>query len=193
MAEMLNVNRGMISSYEEGRAEPRIETILKTAEVFQLSTDLLLKNSVTVNQLSGFTIPQLKKPGHSKSTTGQEKPQIFSFLPATTQAIQAGDMAPNPFLKKNDIALALPAPASIGKLMILKTNSEMLMGKINAVDANKISIDNAEKTFVCKETLEILGIYSPVQNLTPLEERIVHLEARLKKLEEKAGFVQKSE
>ena len=46
LAEMIEVNRGVVSSYEEGRAEPKIETIIKTAEVFQLSIDLLLKKDV---------------------------------------------------------------------------------------------------------------------------------------------------
>ncbi|TVQ15323.1 MAG: XRE family transcriptional regulator [Bacteroidetes bacterium] len=193
MADMLNVNRGMISSYEEGRAEPKIETVLKTADVFQLSTDLLLKSSVTVNQLSGFSIPQLQKSTSSKSSTSEESPVIFSFLPATTQAVSAGDLSPNSYLKKNDIALAIPAPAFVGKLMIMKTSTEIVIGKVSSVDANRIGIDNAEKTVVCKEALEVLGIYSPVQSLTPLEERMLHMEARLKNLEEKADFVQKSE
>lgn len=192
MAEMLNVNRGMISSYEEGRAEPKIETILKTAEVFQLSTDMLLKSSVTVNQLSGFSIPQLQKTTSSKSSSREDKPVIFSFLPATTQAVSSSDLAPNSYLKKNDIALAIPAPATMGKLMILKTGTEIIIGKVSFVDANKIGIDNAEKTVVCREALEVLGIYSPVQNLSPMEEKILHLEVRLKNLEEKSDLDQKS-
>jgi transcriptional regulator with XRE-family HTH domain len=35
-ADLLDLNRGVISSYEEGRAEPKIETILKVANHFSL-------------------------------------------------------------------------------------------------------------------------------------------------------------
>jgi transcriptional regulator with XRE-family HTH domain len=59
LADSIDVSRGVISSYEEGRAEPKIETIIKTAEVFNLTIDQLLKVNLTVNQLSGFSIPDI--------------------------------------------------------------------------------------------------------------------------------------
>lgn len=50
-ADLFDLNRGVISSYEEGRAEPKIETILKVASHFNLKLDKLLTEPLQVNQL----------------------------------------------------------------------------------------------------------------------------------------------
>lgn len=50
-ADLFDLNRGVISSYEEGRAEPKIETILKVANHFNLNLDKLLTETIQVNQL----------------------------------------------------------------------------------------------------------------------------------------------
>lgn len=50
-ADLFDLNRGVISSYEEGRAEPKIETILKVANHFNLTIDKLLTETLQVNQL----------------------------------------------------------------------------------------------------------------------------------------------
>lgn len=50
-ADLFDLNRGVISSYEEGRAEPKIETILKVANHFNLNLDKLLTEILQVNQL----------------------------------------------------------------------------------------------------------------------------------------------
>lgn len=50
-ADLLDLNRGVISSYEEGRAEPKIETILKVANHFSLDLDKLLTEALQTAQL----------------------------------------------------------------------------------------------------------------------------------------------
>ncbi|TXI87309.1 MAG: XRE family transcriptional regulator [Chryseobacterium sp.] len=50
-ADLFDLNRGVISSYEEGRAEPKIETILKVANHFNVNLDKLLTEILQVNQL----------------------------------------------------------------------------------------------------------------------------------------------
>ncbi|AZA81322.1 hypothetical protein C1637_01730 [Chryseobacterium lactis] len=50
-ADLFDLNRGVISSYEEGRAEPKIDTILKVANHFNLNLDKLLTEILQVNQL----------------------------------------------------------------------------------------------------------------------------------------------
>lgn len=54
-ADLLDLTRGIISSYEEGRAEPKIETLLHIAHFFNLSTDELISKPLTVNQLANFS------------------------------------------------------------------------------------------------------------------------------------------
>ncbi|WP_100074758.1 helix-turn-helix domain-containing protein [Chryseobacterium camelliae] len=54
-ADLFDLNRGVISSYEEGRAEPKIETILKVANYFNLDLDKLLTEILQVNQLASVS------------------------------------------------------------------------------------------------------------------------------------------
>jgi transcriptional regulator with XRE-family HTH domain len=61
-AELLNLNRGVISSYEEQRAQPKIETVLRIAEHFNLSSDELLSAPLTVNRLTKFELENSKEP-----------------------------------------------------------------------------------------------------------------------------------
>ncbi|MEN4761239.1 helix-turn-helix transcriptional regulator [Chryseobacterium sp. C39-AII1] len=51
-ADLFELNRGVISSYEEGRAEPKIETLLKVADYFNLDLHNLLTETLQVNQLA---------------------------------------------------------------------------------------------------------------------------------------------
>lgn len=55
-AELIDLNRGVISSYEEGRAEPKIETLLRIANYFGISTHDIISKPLTVNQLTNFTL-----------------------------------------------------------------------------------------------------------------------------------------
>ncbi|MBB6332649.1 transcriptional regulator with XRE-family HTH domain [Chryseobacterium sediminis] len=54
-ADLFDLNRGVISSYEEGRAEPKIETILKVANHFNLNLDKFLTETLQANQLKGVS------------------------------------------------------------------------------------------------------------------------------------------
>ena len=52
--KMFNLTRGSIGSYEEGRAEPKIETLKEIAKKFSITLDSIITTELTVNQLSGF-------------------------------------------------------------------------------------------------------------------------------------------
>jgi len=54
-ADLFDLNRGVISSYEEERAEPKIETLLKVAHHFDLTLDQLLIEIIDVNQLASIS------------------------------------------------------------------------------------------------------------------------------------------
>jgi len=53
-ADLFNLSRGNISSYEELRAEPRIEVILNIAKYFSIPVDLILQKKLTVNEIVHF-------------------------------------------------------------------------------------------------------------------------------------------
>lgn len=55
-AELFGLGRASVGSYEEGRAEPKIDTIIAIANHFGISIDLLLNKELTVNELYRFDI-----------------------------------------------------------------------------------------------------------------------------------------
>ena len=79
-ADLFDLNRGVISSYEEGRAEPKIETILKVANHFNLNLDKLLTETLQVNQLVSVSdidqlmlFPELAIQSSKESQASTEK------------------------------------------------------------------------------------------------------------------------
>ncbi len=50
LADQLEIKRPLIGSYEEGRADPRLGTLLKLAELFELSIDELLSLDLATNK-----------------------------------------------------------------------------------------------------------------------------------------------
>jgi transcriptional regulator with XRE-family HTH domain len=55
-ADLFNLKRGAIGAYEEGRAEPKVETIMDIAKYFSISLDDLLTRQLSVNDLYRFDI-----------------------------------------------------------------------------------------------------------------------------------------
>lgn len=53
-AELFDLKRGTLGAYEEGRSEPKIETIIKIANYFSIPIDDLLTKELTVNALLKF-------------------------------------------------------------------------------------------------------------------------------------------
>jgi len=53
-AELFDLKRGTLGAYEEGRSEPKIETIIKIANYFSIPIDDLLTRELTVNELLKF-------------------------------------------------------------------------------------------------------------------------------------------
>ncbi len=64
-AELFNLTRASVGSYEEQRAEPKLDTIIRIADYFKISIDKLIKKELTVNELYNFDIfrKELKKSG----------------------------------------------------------------------------------------------------------------------------------
>ncbi|BDD08423.1 hypothetical protein FUAX_08550 [Fulvitalea axinellae] len=55
-AELFNLARPSVGAYEEGRSEPKIDTIILISKHFGLSVDSLLTRDITVNELAHFDI-----------------------------------------------------------------------------------------------------------------------------------------
>ena len=55
-AELFDIKRASIGAYEEGRAEPKVDTISSIANYFSISLDKFINKELTVNDLYGFDI-----------------------------------------------------------------------------------------------------------------------------------------
>jgi transcriptional regulator with XRE-family HTH domain len=186
LADLLEVSRGVISSYEEGRAEPKIETILKTAEVFHLSTDILLSSNVTVNQLSGFSLPAIIQDPSNHFTSSAFTGENSGIFPDNVAFILSKDIKPNTYIKADDVVFGVPQAPVGGKLFVVESQGTYNMGKVSDLKPNSISLDHLSVSIKdSKGVLEVIGIYTPVKGRTPLEERLSAMEQKIKLLEDK--------
>jgi transcriptional regulator with XRE-family HTH domain len=67
-ADLFQLKRASIGAYEEGRAEPKIATLIEIAKHFGISTDELLNKELSVNDLYHFDIfkkDYLQNEGHN--------------------------------------------------------------------------------------------------------------------------------
>ena len=60
-AELFNLKRTAVGSYEEGRAEAKVDTVIKIADHFKLSLDQLLRKELTINEIFHFNDELLNK------------------------------------------------------------------------------------------------------------------------------------
>ena len=102
-AELFDLKRASIGAYEEERAEPKTEVIIRIARYFNLSLDDLLAKDLSVNQLSGFELKteatdfsnkiSNKEPGSTKEISISNKlfDQLHHFDPSNSYESQILD------------------------------------------------------------------------------------------------------
>jgi transcriptional regulator with XRE-family HTH domain len=120
-ADLFGLKRGTLAAYEEGRSNPRLETVIKIASHFNIEMDKLLKTELTVNQLLQFN--------DSITTDTQNLPvQQFAVIPCILETLesdfihQAGGLSICQRLPK----LHLPLPESKGYLGYTVHGAEMI-------------------------------------------------------------------
>lgn len=60
-AELFELKRTALGSYEEGRAEAKLDTVIKIADHFKISLDQLLRKELTINEIFHFKNNYLEK------------------------------------------------------------------------------------------------------------------------------------
>jgi DNA-binding XRE family transcriptional regulator len=53
---LFGINRSNIGSYEEARAEPKLEILIKISTHFKLTVDQMIRKELTVNEIAGFQL-----------------------------------------------------------------------------------------------------------------------------------------
>ncbi|MFP8895587.1 MULTISPECIES: helix-turn-helix domain-containing protein [Chryseobacterium] len=181
-ADLFDLNRGVISSYEEGRAEPKIETILKVANHFNLNLDKLLTETLQVNQLVSVSdidqlmlFPELaiQNSKEAKTNTEENNPNtallqkilasvdlVYEFSPEKTllPQYQSGDIL---FLNKAD-----PKTEPINNLLV------HINGNLQYATDNQLKNKNDQEYF------KIVGYFSTGNKniFTGIFERLENLE-----------------
>ncbi|UKN01915.1 helix-turn-helix domain-containing protein [Paracrocinitomix mangrovi] len=81
-ADLFGITRSSVGSYEEGRAEPKLDTLLKVADYFKLKVDDIIRKELTVNQIAGFNYP---------TNEGIRNEQLFTRIRDLTKRIDSLD------------------------------------------------------------------------------------------------------
>jgi transcriptional regulator with XRE-family HTH domain len=176
-AELLELNRGVISSYEDGRAEPKIETVLRIAEYFKIPMNDLLSKALTVNQLANFSDFETIVPQISKNEEKKEILQNGQTINLDLQKI----FAKFDCIYEVDELFAKQSIYSVGTILFLqKINTSNQNGMYVVLD--KKTLNYSEQFDAKKECYAIVG---SLQNgsLTSLEKillRLEKIESRLK-------------
>lgn len=55
-ADVFSLKRATLGAYEEGRSEPKIDTIIKVANYFSITIDDILTKEITINELLSFDV-----------------------------------------------------------------------------------------------------------------------------------------
>ncbi|NMM47300.1 helix-turn-helix domain-containing protein [Flammeovirgaceae bacterium KN852] len=80
-AQIFDIARPSVGAYEEGRSEPKIETIIQIAKYFKLSIDTLLTKELTINELYKFDL--FKKEFNKEQVKNIKEPHKDSILKST--------------------------------------------------------------------------------------------------------------
>lgn len=80
-AQLFNLARPSVGAYEEGRSEPKIDTIIQIANHFRISIDVLLTRKLTISEIYSFDQlnKKLDKVHQTKTTAkqlGKEVPVV---------------------------------------------------------------------------------------------------------------------
>ncbi|MGB5982711.1 MAG: helix-turn-helix transcriptional regulator [Nonlabens sp.] len=77
-ADLFDLKRGTLGAYEEGRSEPKIDTIIKIANHFSIAIDDMLTAELTVNQLLRFNDDLALSPEDLER-------EVFAEIPCITE------------------------------------------------------------------------------------------------------------
>ena len=92
-SSLFDVKRGTLGSYEEGRAEPKLEFLIKLADHFKLKIDDLVRSDLTVNKIANFN------PNNGKSDLPKE---ISKELDKINSRIGSLELLIKKNIKKNE-------------------------------------------------------------------------------------------
>lgn len=179
-ADLFELNRGVISAYEEGRAEPKIETVLKVAHYFSLDLDDFLTKTLQVNHLAS--------PSNIDSLMFVNEAHTSSETPIQRQEISVEEKIMQKILATSDIVYEFTATSATfshyqtGDILFLKVANPQ-----NEISPTLYTLKSGNlKAFTHTDTknkepyYKIIGYFSFEQKniLASILERIENLERK---------------
>ncbi len=187
LAEELNLTRGSVSSYEEGRAEPKIETIMMASDFFGIPMEDLLKQKLTVNQLIGFKHPQVGQSisNDAKSISIMPSAPDFSGLSGDFMVIDTAKyIFTSETVLQGQVLFGVEVDNVSPGMCALQINNKWYIDEVESIEGESTynigtTQFKADQVSTC---ISIFGVYMPSQHLNLL----MGLKQRLDKLEAKA-------
>ncbi|MGV3642188.1 MAG: XRE family transcriptional regulator [Adhaeribacter sp.] len=88
LAEKLGVKRSLIGAYEEGRAEPKLSTLVNIARLFEISLDQLITQDLSAEQPAALVVQHIKPENFRvlAITVDQENKEFIELVPQKASA-----------------------------------------------------------------------------------------------------------
>ncbi len=182
LADILGLTRAAVSSYEEGRAEPKIETLMRASQIFGVSVDDFINKKLTVNEVSHFKVPEI-----APQTAPDEKPETFFPESANWVSIKNATIIDNRF-HENQILLAKQDEISPSQPQIIYTGNTVFIASAKKIESSNLIAGNhtiALNDITLVKT--ILGWYQPLSQKGSgnIFEELDAIKSRLLALEQK--------
>ncbi len=161
-ANLFNISRASIGSYEESRAEPKIDKIIEIANYFSINLNSILKKELTVNEISGFKLTDSKMQNNTgNNLIVKDKFKKILFIDSKTNSDFINHISKNTLWEGIEIEL----PPSIPKSTELA-----FIHNDNAMSINDDGIEMGDLVFV--ESIEIDNIFNNYTYLVVTEDSI---------------------
>jgi len=88
-AQKIGIKRSVVGAYEEGRATPPLDTLLKMSELFQVSTDDLISKDLSQSPAAGQAVLNVAAPSRLKVlsiTVDQQDRENIELVPQKASA-----------------------------------------------------------------------------------------------------------
>lgn len=184
LADILGLTRAAVSSYEEGRAEPKIETLMRASQIFGVSVDDFINKKLTVNEVSHFKVPEI-----APKIINDEKTETIFPDNANWVSIKNATIIDNRFTN-DQILLAKEEEISASHPQIIYTRNGVFVASAKKIGSSSLvagSHNIALNDITSVKT--ILGWYQPLsqEGSANIFEELEAIKSRLLALEEKAG------
>jgi len=183
-ADLFDLKRGTLGAYEEGRSEPKIETIIKIANYFSIPIDDLLTKELTVNKLLKFkgdiaadheelikehfaTIPCITQKNNADYIAHYDKEQFIKDmpclqLPINTEKTFRGYTVDSLEMSSNDKGL-YPKDIVIGEFVPKKVYKKINNGVLVMVLVDKQLI--LRRLFITNEILVLRADHKNIEDI----------------------------